>query len=307
VMSLSLSCPTRDEMQKMQKALKRFQAEDPTFRVSIDPESNETIASGMGELHLEVYAERMRREAKINVKTGEPKVNYRETVNQRADYNFTYKKQSGGRGQFGKIIGYFEPIPEGEQTDDVLQFVNRLVGTAVPPNFVPAIEKGFREAVTKGHLSGHQVINVRFVVEDGDSHEVDSSEWSFREASKGAFKEFYQDADPVILEPIMTVEVTTPSEFQSAVLSSINTRRGTIETSETMGESTIMHCIVPLKNMFGYSNDLRSCTQGQGEFAMEFREYLPMIGDDQQKLMEEYTEKRREMWRKKRRGEKDDE
>merc|ERR1719171_1235489 len=297
VMSLSVKVNTRDEQPRFQKALQRFQREDPTFTVTVNSETNETIIHGMGELHLEIYCERMRREYNVDIETGEPKVNYREAITSRVAYEYQHKKQTGGRGQYGKVIGYFEPIPEHEQTgkDDV-HFLSLLSGNDIPPNYIPSIEKGFRECSKKGLLTGHPVINMRFILEDGASHEVDSSDLSFKLAAAGAFQEFYEEAEPVVLEPLMSVEVTVPTEFQAQVLQSLNSREGSINSTKPLGsESTQMLATVPLRRMFGYSSELRSVTQGQGEFSMEFEVYDPMPGNKQEELQELYKKQLREI------------
>eukprot|EP00386_Alphamonas_edax_P010938 GDKI01034925.1.p1 GENE.GDKI01034925.1~~GDKI01034925.1.p1 ORF type:complete len:306 (+),score=102.08 GDKI01034925.1:2-919(+) len=291
VVSLAIKCAKRDDLARFGKALQRFQREDPTFRMHVDEENKENIIAGMGELHLEIYVERMKREYNVTVETGEPRVNFRETITQKVDYDYLHKKQTGGQGQYGRVIGYFEPIPEEEANPDrPVEFVNRLTGNDVPPNYVPSIEKGFRECAQKGLLSGSPVINIRFEVHDGASHEVDSSDLAFRTAASGAFHNFYMKANPIILEPIMKVEVTTPKEFQANALSSINRRKGTITNSCGQGDSVIIEAEVPLKDMFGYISDIRSCTQGQGEFSMEFARYQPMTNTDSEALIAKYQE-----------------
>jgi len=290
VMSLAVSAG-RDDQARFQKALKRFQREDPTFRVEVRQETNETIISGMGELHLEIYCERMKREYNVaSLETGEPKVNYVETITQKTNYEYLHKKQSGGRGQYGKVIGYFEPIAEEEQDGkDGIKFVSRLSGNDLPPNYVPAIEKGFRASASKGLLTGHPLINMRCVLEDGAAHEVDSSDQAFQAAAAGAFESFYHDALPVVLEPLMSVVVTTPSDFQAAALQTLNQREGSIQSTQPIsGSDSMIEAIVPLRRMFGYASELRSVTQGMGEFSMEFREYEPMPSDKQDELVEQY-------------------
>lgn len=296
VMSISVTA-SRDDQARFQKALKRFQREDPTFQVEVKQETNETIISGMGELHLEVYCERMRREFKVeSLKTGEPKVNYRETITSKTTYDYTHKRQSGGRGQYGKVIGYFEPIPEEEHSDkDGITFVNKLVGNDIPPSYVPAIEKGFRSATQKGLLTGSPLINMRCVLEDGAAHEVDSSSEAFQAAALGAFENFYHEANPVVLEPLMAVEVTFPSEFQPQTLQTINGREGSIQSTKAVSADTsLVEAVVPLRRMFGYSSDLRSVTQGQGEFSMEFKEYAEMPQQRAEELIAETRRKGRE-------------
>jgi len=236
----------------------------------------------MGELHLEIYVERMRREYNVDCTTGKPRVAFRETVLQRSPFNYTHKKQTGGAGQFAKIMGYIEPLnPPDEETGKVntvdeetgkdLEFSNQVMGGSVPSNYIPAVEKGFLEACEKGSLSGNPVTGCRLVLEDGGYHIVDSSELAFRIATIGAFREAYRLARPTILEPIMTVEVVAPGEFQSAVIGGINTRRGTIIDSEVRDDECTIVAEVALNDMFGYSNQLRGSTQGKGEFSMEYK------------------------------------
>jgi len=292
VVSLSVSCKGRDEMARFQKALKRFVKEDPTFRVHVDEETQETIVSGMGELHVEVYAERMRREYGLTITTGAPQVHFRETITERADFDYQYKRQSGGRGQYGKVIGYIEPIPEEDDKYMTNEFVNDLTGNDVPPNFHASIQKGFQEVSVNGQLSGHRLLGCRYVVTDGAAHEVDSSDIAFRLAAAGGFQQAFPKAQPIILEPIMKVEITVPSEFQAAGLQSLTHRRGSItNTMPIPGDAVTVEALVPLKDMFGYSNDLRSATQGQGEFVMSFEEYQPMTSDQQEVLVQKYKDK----------------
>jgi len=296
VMSVSVSA-SREDQARFQKALKRFLREDPTFRVEHKQDTQETIISGMGELHLDIYCERMRREFQIeSLQTGPPKVNYRETITNKIQYNYTHKKQSGGRGQYGKVMGYFEPIPEDEQGEgqEGIEFVSKLTGQEIPPNYVPAIEKGFRACTMKGLITGHPVIRMRCVLEDGAAHEVDSSEQAFQAAATGAFEEFFGEALPVVLEPLMDVEVTFPSEFQSQTLHTLNQREGSIQTTTSVSADTsTVGAVVPLRRMFGYSSELRSVTQGMGEFSMEFRTYEPMPSHSQEQLVLECRQQAR--------------
>lgn len=297
VMSLSVSAG-RDDQARFQKALKRFQREDPTFRIEMKQDTGETIMSGMGELHLEVYCERIRREYKVeSLVTGEPKVNYREAITQKTPYDYTHKRQSGGRGQYGKIIGYFEPVPDQEQVENKegIVFLNKLCGNGIHPNYVPAIEKGFRQATQKGLLTGSPLIHMRCVLEDGQTHEVDSSAEAFQAAAAGAFEQYYSDCGPVVLEPLMEVEVTCPSEFQSAALQTLNGREGAIQSTQAVsGDTSLLQAIVPLRRMFGYSSELRSVTQGQGEFSMDFKEYSSMPSQKQEELIADYRKRSRE-------------
>jgi len=296
VMSLAVSA-SRDDQARFAKALKRFQREDPTFTVGTNEETKETIISGMGELHLDIYCERMRREFNVSLKAGAPKVNYREAVTAKISYDYTHKKQSGGRGQYGKVIGHMEPIPEEERdgASEGIEFVSKLAGNEIPPNYVPAIEKGFKEAALKGLLTGHPVINTRVILEDGAAHEVDSSEHAFQQAGTGAFETAFTDAGPVVLEPLMRVEASCPSEFQPAVLQTLNQREGAIQTTAASGmDSSTVEAVVPLRKMFGYSSELRSVTQGQGEFSMEFERYEEMPAQAAEQLSQEYRQRLRE-------------
>ncbi|KAJ4481260.1 elongation factor G, mitochondrial [Lentinula aciculospora] len=276
------------ESPNFSRALNRFQKEDPTFRVHVDHESKETIISGMGELHLEIYVERMRREYNVDCITGKPRVAFRETVTSRADFNYTHKKQTGGAGQFAKVIGYIEPMQPDEETGKDTEFVNDILGGAIPEGYFPGVEKGFYEALEKGTLSGNTISGCRLVLVDGGYHIVDSSELAFRIATIGAFREAYKLAAPVILEPIMTVEVIAPVEFQSAVIGGLNTRRGTIVDSEVRDDEFTCIAEVALNDMFGYSNQLRGSTQGKGEFSMEYKTHMPVLPHFQKELEEAY-------------------
>ncbi|EFA77246.1 mitochondrial translation elongation factor G [Heterostelium album PN500] len=291
VMSLSIAPKGKDGQTNFTKALNKFQKEDPTFRVQTDQESGQIVISGMGELHLDIYVERMRREYNVETVVGKPLVAYRETIQSRGDYNYTHKKQSGGQGQYAKMIGYIEPTgPEGPD----LEFVNDVIGTAITPNFIEAIKKGFNEAVHNGPLIGHPISGVRFVVNDGATHSVDSSELAFRICAVNAFKEGFKVADPMILEPIMKVEILTPIEFQGTVIGGINRRKGAIFNTGAQGENITIECEVPLNNMFGYSTELRSSTQGKGEFTMEYSKHSPVTREQFDQLIEEYQKKRAE-------------
>ena len=268
VISLAILPVDNKAQVNMSKALNRFTKEDPTFRTYVDHETNETIISGMGELHLEVYIERMKREYKAEVQVGQPQVAYRETITQRADFNYTHKKQTGGSGQFGRVAGFMEPMDEGDY-----EFVDQIVGGAIPREFISSCDKGFQKSLAKGSLAGAPITGVRVAINDGASHAVDSSDVAFQLAAVGAFKEGYQKARPVILEPIMKVAVEGPSEFQGAVMGSLNQRRGMIIGTVEEANYTSVEAEVPLSEMFGYSTVLRSLTQGKAEFTMEFATY----------------------------------
>ena len=289
VVSLAL-IPKNRTAPNFSKALGRFSKEDPTFRVHTDDESGETIISGMGELHLEIYVERMKREYNCECTTGAPKVAIRETAARRATFSYTHKKQSGGSGQFGRVEGYIEPLDEELIGKAGVEFRSELSGNNIPPEFLPAIEKGFREAMLKGPLVGCPVMGVRVVLQDGAAHAVDSNEIAFRSAAKGAFREAMRDAKAVVLEPIMSVEVAVPAEYQGAAVAQLSTRKGTVNQVDGSEYATIM-ADVPLQNMFGYSSDLRSATQGKGEYAMEYKMHAPMMRDKQEELIKAYQEK----------------
>ena len=264
VISLAIK-PKGQETPNFSRALNRFQKEDPTFRVHIDQESKETIISGMGELHLEIYVERMRREYNTECTTGKPRVAFREAITQKAEFSYTHKKQTGGAGQFARVIGHIEPMEVDPETGKDVCFENVVMGGNIPTNFIPAVEKGFYEALEKGPLSGNPIGGVRFVLRDGAFHAVDSSELAFRLAAIGAFREAFKQARGIILEPVMNVEVVAPSEFQSNVIGGLNTRRGTIVDSEVRDDEFTAVAEVALNDMFGYSNQLRGSTQGKGE------------------------------------------
>ncbi|KAL0913773.1 hypothetical protein M5K25_017258 [Dendrobium thyrsiflorum] len=286
VMSLAVSPISKDSGAQFSKALNRFQKEDPTFRVGLDPESGQTIISGMGELHLDIYVERIRREYKVDAQTGKPRVNFRETITQRADFDYLHKKQTGGQGQYGRVCGYIEPLPSDATMK--FEFENMIIGQAIPSNFIPAIEKGFKEACNSGSLIGHPIENIRIVLTDGASHAVDSSELAFKLASIYALRQCYAAAKPVILEPVMKVELKFPTEFQGTVTGDVNKRKGIIVGNDQEGDDTVIVAHVPLNNMFGYSTSLRSMTQGKGEFTMEYLEHSTVSQDVQTQLTNTY-------------------
>lgn len=267
VITLAITPKKQEDGDRLSKALHRFQREDPTFRVSIDPESGTTLISGMGELHLEIYVERIQREYNAEVYVGTPAVAYRETIGQRATFDYRLKKQSGGPGQYAHVSGWIEP------TDEPFVFENRVVGGAIPKEYIPACEKGFREALQSGVLEGYPVTGVKVVLEGGSYHPIDSSEMAFRSGSHQALEGAIAKAKPHILEPIMLVEVETPNEFMGRVQGDLSSRRGLLLGSETMQGYTVIRAEVPLVKMFGYSTDLRSLTSGMATFTMEFACY----------------------------------
>jgi elongation factor G len=289
VISLAVIPVDNKAQVNMSKALNRFTKEDPTFRTYVDHETNETIISGMGELHLDVYIERMKREYGAEVKVGAPQVAYRETITQRAEFNYAHKKQTGGSGQFGRVAGYIEPLAEGEY-----EFVDNIVGGSIPREFISSCDKGFQKSLEKGALAEFPVSGVRCVINDGASHAVDSSDIAFQLAAIGAFKEGYKKANPVLMEPIMKVAVEGPTEFQGSIMGSINQRRGIIIGTLEEGDYTVVEAEVPLSEMFGYSTVLRSLTQGKAEFTMEFSDYKQVPKNVAENLIEELRKKKKE-------------
>ena len=288
VISLAIKPVDNKAQDNMSKALNRFGKEDPTFKTFVDHETNETIISGMGELHLDVYIERMKREYKAEVEVGAPRVAYRETIARRADFNYTHKKQTGGSGQFGRVGGHMEPLEEGEY-----EFVDEIVGGVIPREFISSCDKGFRKSLEKGTLTGSPITGVRVVINDGSYHAVDSSDVAFQLASIGAFKEGFAKAGPVVMEPIMKVAVEGPSEFQGAVMGSLNQRRGIIVGTFEEGNYTVVEAQMPLAEMFGYSTTLRSLTQGKAEFTMEFSTYKQVPKSVAEELIKNYQEEKK--------------
>ncbi len=287
VISLSIKPTDSKSEVNMSKALRRFSREDPTFRVGVDEESGETIISGMGELHLDVYIERMKREYNAIVTTSPPQVAYRETISQRAEFNYTHKKQTGGKGQYGRVVGWIEPYTEGD-----FEFVDDIKGGAIPREFIPSVEKGFRSMLAKGRRIGFPVVNVRALINDGQAHAVDSSDNAFQEAARGAWREAYDRAKPKILEPIMRVVVEGPADFSGNVLATLMQRRGMIIGSQEDGGFARIESEVPLAEMFGYSMALRSATQGKAEFTMEFSRYLQVPANVAEELVEKHTKEK---------------
>jgi elongation factor G len=283
VIHLSIRPKDRKAEDNLSKALGRFSREDPTFRARFDDEAGETIISGMGELHLDVYIERMKREYNAEVTTGAPQVAYREAISRRAEFDYVHKKQTGGAGQYGRVGGYLEPLENGE-----FEFVNDVKGGSIPTEFITSVEKGFRSMIKKGKLIGFPVTGLRVVLNDGAAHSVDSSDNAFQAAARGAFLSCYLEAKPVILEPIMRVSVEGPGEFQGAFVKTVMQRRGMITgTTESEGFGRL-DADVPLAEMFGYSTDLRSATQGKAEYTMEFSRYAPVPAEISEVLIEKY-------------------
>jgi len=271
VISLAIQPARSADRDKLGKALSRFVREDPTFHVHSDPESGETIISGVGELQLEVYIERIRREYGVAVEVSPPKVNYREAPTRPAKFDYKHKKQTGGAGQYGHVIGTLEPLPEDAEQEYV--FENVVTGGRIPTEFISSCDKGFQTARMTGPLAGYPVVRVRIRLEDGSSHSVDSSDLAFQIAAREAFRQAYLRSNPAILEPIMHVEVEVPSEHQGSVVGDLASRRGTILATEPKADAVAIHAEVPLAEMFGYATDLRSLTQGRGTFSMTFACY----------------------------------
>jgi len=294
VIELAISCKDKNEQAKMSKGLAKFLKEDPTFHVFTDEESGETRIAGMGELHLEIYTERLKREFGAEVIIGAPQVNYRETINTEAAYDYTHKKQTGGSGQFGQVVGLLRPLAEDdkEKEDQVFKFNNEIKGGSIPNEFIGACEKGFQDVMDKGPLAAFPVINCEIFLRDGKYHDVDSSDMAFRIASRQAMRQAINAAQPVLLEPLMKVEVTTPDEYQGSVIGDLSSRRGLIQGSETdPGGEIIINAEVPLSEMFGYSNELRSMSAGKASYTMEFAKYSPCPSSIQEKVIAERKEK----------------
>ena len=285
VISLAVTPADHKSEINMSKALSRFTKEDPTFRVHVNDETGDTIISGMGELHLEVYIERMLREYSAQVNPGMPRVAYRETITCKAQFDYIHKKQTGGAGQFGRVAGYMEPI-----SDNDFVFENRVTGGAIPTQFISACEKGFKQCLAKGPKMEFPVTGIKIVIDDGASHAVDSSDMAFQAAARGAFLQAYRSAKPVIHEPIMKVSVESPSQFQGSVMGSLNQRRGMIVGSQEEGTVCVIDAQVPLAEMFGYTTVLRSLTQGQAQFTMEFAIYKKVPQSIAEELFKKSTE-----------------
>jgi elongation factor G len=287
VISLSVKPVDNKSQVNLTKALQRFTKEDPTFHAGSDKDSGETVIHGMGELQLEVYIERMRREYNVDVEVSPPQVAYRETISRRVDYDYTHRKQTGGSGQYGRVVGYIEPNP-----GSAFEFVDVVKGGAIPRQFIPSVEKGMKSMLVEGRKIGAPVVNVRVVLNYGASHAVDSSDVAFKEAARAAWREAYDKGAPIVLEPIMSLTVETPSEYAGAVLTTIMQRRGTVLGQQEVAGMTITESEVPLAEMFGYATTLRSSTQGKADFTMEFSRYLPVPGAVQTELVAAYVEKR---------------
>ncbi|OXU16800.1 hypothetical protein TSAR_011217 [Trichomalopsis sarcophagae] len=288
VVSMSIAPKNSKDRDNFAKGIGRFTKEDPTFRFVYDPESKESIVSGMGELHLDIYAQRMEREYNCPVVLGKPKVAFRETLIMPYEFDYLHKKQSGGAGQYGRVIGVLEPLPPHKNTN--LEFADETVGTNIPKQFVPGVQKGFLAMCEKGSLSGNKLAGLKFRLIDGASHIVDSSEHSFFLATQGAIKQAFDNGNWQILEPIMLVEITGPEEFQGTVMGQLTKRKGLIVGMDGSEGWFTIHAEVPLNEMFGYSGELRSSTQGKGEFSMEYSRYSPCQPEVQERIIAAYQE-----------------
>lgn len=284
VIKVAVNPASRADADKMAKALQRFRKEDPTFRVFTDEETNEILISGMGELHLDVYVERMKREYKVEVEVGAPKVSYRESPTREIEFNYKHKKQTGGSGQYAHIVGKLSPVESS--SEDSFTFEDSVVGGRIPKQFIPAVEKGFRDSLVKGPVAEYPVVGTKIELTDGSYHDVDSSEKAFYTAAQGCFREYFQKASPVLLEPIMNIEVECPESFQGPVVGDIISRRGLITNTDVRDGITVATAEVPLAETFGYATDLRSMTQGQGTFSMEFCKYNQVPSNIQQDIIE---------------------
>lgn len=294
VIELSIKAKDKEMQARMSKGLQRFIKEDPTFHLFTDEESGETRIAGMGELHLEIYVERLKREYKAEVEVGAPQVNYRETIRGQAKFEYTHKKQTGGSGQFAKVAGYIKQLSaEGkEREDQTYKFVNEIKGGVIPNEFIPSCDRGFGDVMGKGPLAAFPVIDVEAHLQDGQYHDVDSSDMAFRIAARMAMREAIKNANPILLEPIMKVEVETPQEYQGFVIGDLSSRRGVILGSETTDTGdAVINAHVPLSEMFGYATVLRSGTAGKAGYSMEFAKYENCPSHVQEKVMAARKEK----------------
>ncbi|NND98022.1 MAG: elongation factor G [Pirellulaceae bacterium] len=284
VIKIAVEPTNRGDGDKMGKALQRFRKEDPTFRVFTDEETKEILISGMGELHLEVYIERIRREYGVDIEVGAPKVSYRESPTKEVAFDYKHKKQSGGSGQFAHIKGRLSPIES--DSEDSFEFEEHIVGGRIPKQYIPAIEKGFRDILGKGPVAEYPVVGTRIDLDDGSFHEVDSSEKAFYTAAQGCFREYFKQAAPKLLEPIMNIEIECPEDFQGTVVGDVIKRRGIMNSNDIVDGNSVILAEVPLAETFGYATDLRSMTQGQGTFTMELATFRQVPSNIQEEIIE---------------------
>lgn len=293
VIKVAIMTNDRGSSDKLSKALQRFRKEDPTFHVFTDEETSEVIIAGMGELHLDVYVERIRREYGLEVVVGAPKVSYREQPTQRADYDYKHKKQTGGSGQFAHIKGYLEPfdpanLEEGAEVKDGFLFEEEIVSGRIPKQYIPAVERGLRESIPKGTLAEYPVVGLRCMLSDGSYHDVDSSELAFATAGRGMFRETFPKTKPTLLEPVMRCEIETPERFQGSIVGDLTSRRGIMDSTDVREDGTVLIiCEIPLSETFGYATDLRSMSQGQATFSMELAGYRPVPRNIQEEIIED--------------------
>ncbi|MEP1643151.1 elongation factor G, partial [Rhodopirellula bahusiensis] len=285
VIKIAVNPLNRGDGDKMSKALQRFRKEDPTFSVYTDEETNEILISGMGELHLEIYIERIRREYGVEIEVGAPKVSYRESPTKEVEFNYKHKKQTGGSGQYAHIVGKLIPIES--ESEDSFEFEEKVVGGRIPKQYIPAVEKGFRDILGKGPIAEYPVVGTRIELLDGSYHDVDSSEKAFYTAAQGCFREYFKQAAPKLLEPIMSVEIEVPEDFQGTVTGDVIRRRGLMTSNDTNEGMTVILAEVPLAETFGYATDLRSMTQGQGTFTMELAAYRQTPSNIQEEIIAE--------------------
>jgi elongation factor G len=278
VIKMSINPLFRDNVDKLIKALQRFRKEDPTFQVATDEETGETVISGMGELHLEVYVERIRREYGVEVEVGAPKVSYRESVTKTVAFDHKRKKQTGGSGQYGHIVGVLGPLTdeEKEEVDGELLFIDNVTGGRIPKQYIPNIEKGIRNMMVKGPVAGFPVVALKMELNDGSYHDVDSSDMAFMLTAQQCFREVLPKMKPVLLEPVMAMEIEIPEAFQGKVVGNLSSRRGIVNSTNVQAGICTIMANVPLAETFGYATDLRSLTQGQGTFIMELFKYRPV-------------------------------
>jgi elongation factor G len=290
VISLSIKPKNTKDTPNFSKAMNRFQREDPTFRVHVDTESQETIISGMGELHLDIYVERMRREYKVECETGQPQVAYRETVTEHVKFDHTLKKQTGGAGDFARVVGFMEPCESLAEN----KFEDRIVGGTISEKFLYACEKGFDLSCRNGPLLGHRVLGTSMIINDGATHMTDSSEMAFKMATQQAFRKAFMAAKPQVLEPLMKTTITAPNEFQGNIVGLLNKRNAVINDTEIGPEDFTLYADCSLNSMFGFSSQLRAATQGKGEFSMEFSHYNPAPPQLQRELIQKYEKAQKE-------------
>ena len=296
VISLSVTPASSADQERMAKALSRFMKEDPTFRVSTDPKTGQTVIAGMGELHLDIYVERMRREFKAEVTVGIPNVSYREAPTVEAGFNYKHRKQTGGSGQYAHVVGRLIPMPEDAESS--YEFEDNITSGRIPGEYIPAVNKGFQAAMKKGPLAGYEIVGCKMCLDDGSYHSVDSSEMAFRTAAKDAFIEAFKKSRPCLLEPIMTVEIEIPGEFQGPVVGDLNSRRGMILATEARNSYTVVRAEVPLANMFGYATVIRGMTRGTGTFTMEMSHYARVPAKISELILEQHRQQSEQAARK---------